>query len=713
MKERIPIVERLTNLQSGGILLNETNVEWHKWEHRENAQQLLPNTFGGANVEYSTSKEKIESRVKPGGTLAAAVGDWSHRVKTGHDNTGWGQWSYITLALKEDKFLTLVSAYRVCDQTNPVNTTASAQQYKIQYEDKELRPFLPSPHWQTLIDLEYFFNDLKYANHKVLIFMDANENETHQLQAQTHDVKFVTKRRFRVDGSIDGSLHTFMRNCGLINVIKELNEGTPPNTHNHGSQQIDFVLATARLFQDGIEQAWFLDPSVLGSDHKGMYSDLNTQALIGTGRDHQQKPQFRKLQLDDPRISDAYRKILHQQLVQHNVYHRVKCLSDAPKDVWDLSCEQKYEGVECDVPAAMIHAEKSCSLRKQYLTPWAKSIGVGMNAIRYWDVRVQRRGERHPHHGVLNYYLARSDVDVKTFNKPLPLTECINQANNTRAKSKHTLKNLKDNSTQYEHEVAAAWLERRHPHLADCNSDHALEREDLILKEIKRRENKRVTARSFKKMGRQIRGHVKPYSLKKTSLKRLEVQYATGIWKHTQGKESIEEHIAQRNMEQFSHAGKTPFGYTPLGEELGHTGDTQMAEDILSGTLEHEELRDDAIQAIVKQLRQHPAIQQIIKHIIMVEDFKSIQVRAREDSLLLRRKGVPPLKSMCRRFKRRIGRCKIRCTCRSRVYPITHGMLSGKMETRHRRHARKDTRGGKIQKTGNNPTARGRSESSP
>jgi hypothetical protein len=143
------------------------------------------------------------------------------------------------------------------------------------------------------------------------------------------------------------------------------------------------------------------------------------------------------------------------------------------------------------------------------------------------------------------------------------------------------------------------------------------------LKEIKRRENKRVIVWSFKKMGRQTRGHVKPSSLKKTSLTRLEVQDETGIWKQIQGKESIEEHIAQRNMEQFSHAGKTPFGYTPLGAELGHTGDTQMEEDILDGTLEHEALRDDTIHAIIKQLRHHPAIQQIIEPIITVEYFKS------------------------------------------------------------------------------------------
>jgi hypothetical protein len=44
-------------------------------------------------------------------------------------------------------------------------------------------------------------------------------------------MKFVTKYGFHVDGSIDGLLHTFMRNYGLLNVIKELNKGTSHELH--------------------------------------------------------------------------------------------------------------------------------------------------------------------------------------------------------------------------------------------------------------------------------------------------------------------------------------------------------------------------------------------------------------------------------------------------------------------------------------------------
>jgi hypothetical protein len=104
---------------------------------------------------------------------------------------------------------------------------------------------------------------------------------------------------------------------------------------------------------------------------------------------------------------------------------------------------------------------------------------------------------------------------------------------------------------------------------------------------------------------------------------RVEVELRSNVWKQLTGKEEIEEHLIARNVEQFSHAGATPFGYTTLGKELGHTGDSPMAVDIYNGTIDHEALDDEAINVIVNQLRKHPEIQQIISPIITEEDFKS------------------------------------------------------------------------------------------
>jgi hypothetical protein len=90
-----------------------------------------------------------------------------------------------------------------------------------------------------------------------------------------------------------------------------------------------------------------------------------------------------------------------------------------------------------------------------------------MNAIRYWDVIIKRSGDRHPDDGVLNYYLARSNVDIYVFDKPPTLAECIHQLNNARDKFKDTLKDVKDHSSQYEHEVDVARVEQQHPCLLE------------------------------------------------------------------------------------------------------------------------------------------------------------------------------------------------------------------------------------------------------
>jgi hypothetical protein len=81
--------------------------------------------------------------------------------------------------------------------------------------------------------------------------------------------------------------------------------------------------------------------------------------------------------------------------------------------------------------------------------------------------------------------------------------------------------------------------------------------------------------------------------------------------------------LIKRNVEQFSRAGATTFGYTNLGKDLGHTGDSQMAQYIYDGTLEHYTLSDGSINAIVPQLRKHPAIDKILKPVVTPEDFKS------------------------------------------------------------------------------------------
>jgi hypothetical protein len=326
MADLISISKRTRALHTGTIALSETNTEWHKHEFRTNMDKVLTKAFEDARTEYGISSDKFEtSNYKPGGTLCSALGPWAHRVcASGQEKTGCGRWTYLTYNARDGKKIAVISAFRV-GKPNSGCKTASRQQKTIQYADEELRPYLVDPYKQTLIYLQYFVQELQSQDlqHEIIIMIGANQYEDQQYCDQGHTTQYVTSKHFHVDGSIDGSLHTFMGNCRLRNALREFHGGVVPNTHMRGSKQIDFVLTTGGL-TDSIKSIGLLDCSVLNSDHRALFIDLCIEDIFGPSPEKLAQPQYRNLKLDDPRISEEYRQILHKQFECHNIYRRVK-----------------------------------------------------------------------------------------------------------------------------------------------------------------------------------------------------------------------------------------------------------------------------------------------------------------------------------------------------------------------------------------------------
>jgi hypothetical protein len=102
------------------------------------------------------------------------------------------------------------------------------------------------------------------------------------------------------------------------------------------------------------------------------------------------------------------------------------------------------------------------------------------------------------------------------------------------------------------------------PYKISLSAPSDIEREDKSELEIKARENRRNAQGSFRKLGRQIRRHVKPNIAHKSSITRVSVtdDGPVGLSKQIIGKYDLEDHLIAQNVEQFSHAGTTPFLYT-------------------------------------------------------------------------------------------------------------------------------------------------------
>jgi hypothetical protein len=161
----------------------------------------------------------------------------------------------------------------------------------------------------------------------VATVIDANETEDRNARPQPHSQQFTSTLGFNIDGTLDGSLKTFITNCVLINVVASKQPGQPvPNTHNRGSKQIDFMLATPGIYRFILAIGLLDFNAVFNSDHRSFFFDIDVDGFFGTSVEVLAPQRFRNLQLEDHRIGQEYRKILHKQFTHHNVYKRIKSL---------------------------------------------------------------------------------------------------------------------------------------------------------------------------------------------------------------------------------------------------------------------------------------------------------------------------------------------------------------------------------------------------
>jgi hypothetical protein len=176
-----------------------------------------------------------------------------------------------------------------------------------------------------------------------------------------------------------------------------------------------------------------LDDSILKSDHRAIFLDLDLLLLFDTSLERLERPQFRNMKLDDPRISDSYRKLLHKQFECHNIYERVRKISEHGKaDDWSNEDERRYKVLDRDITDAMLRATENCTISKQHDTPWAPPLSKATHAIRYWTLRTAKNGIRHIDDRVLDHFLEHSDVDASYFDRTLTVKECASELRNAK-----------------------------------------------------------------------------------------------------------------------------------------------------------------------------------------------------------------------------------------------------------------------------------------
>jgi hypothetical protein len=214
-----------------------------------------------------------------------------------------------------------------------------------------------------------------------------------------------------------------------------------------------------------------IQDAVFVRDHRTFFMDLDVESYFSNKTDAMSAKQLCQLQLDDPRIAYEYMKELHKLFSTHNVYRRVTKISEASNSQeWSILDEDDYEKIDRDITRSMLRAARNCGSNNKKRTPWSPSLGMAIQAIRYWEVRIKRQGKHNPSDLVLNFYLMKYDVDKEAHDCALPVQECIRQLISPRQKLKDVVANAKEHRVKYEVQAAQAILEKKNPRYKEGES---------------------------------------------------------------------------------------------------------------------------------------------------------------------------------------------------------------------------------------------------
>ena len=133
----IEAIKNMADYKFNIVGLVETNTEWQLQGGRtlNTFQNSIKKSFTQACVITSASNIKFHTEYKPGGTATITWNPLHTRVLAQETDPNLGRWSYITLQAKNNKKITFLTVYRVCNQ----NTTTPELNNRI--GSRNLRTF--------------------------------------------------------------------------------------------------------------------------------------------------------------------------------------------------------------------------------------------------------------------------------------------------------------------------------------------------------------------------------------------------------------------------------------------------------------------------------------------------------------------------------------------------------------------------------------------
>jgi len=575
----IEAIKNMSDYEFNIVGLVETNTEWQLQGNRtlRTFQNSVKKSFGQASISTSASNIKFHTEYKPGGTATIAGGPIHTRVLAQGTDPELGRWSYITLQTKNNKKITFLNVYRVCHQNTDI------QEPNNRIGSRNLRTFFTQqlevyakqgvskdPRTSIIEDLKSLILERFYSNQDFLVLgIDANED---------------------INCTNNTSILQMLYGLGLQDALVFLNGEDRPPTISGSSQVIDHILVSQNVLEYLVGAGQLVRNSTFTSDHSALFIQIDDDILDSTR--HSIPTKSRKLHTKDYAAVEAYLEELRYQFSQNNIENRVKELMEIPTTNWHADHTTKYNKLDQHITRLMLLSEKKCSKKKNSYYEWSPELAKAGSELSYL-LLIKRSKKKVVHPEILERARIRAQTSTLLH---IPLTDLNKEIKLARKR----LKQVREQS--YEHRKS--WLEA----LAisnDLSSGKDPNQSNTLRILISREEWRR----RYKKC-QNLMGTLHLSGLREIHVPQNESQVASNTvstWQNITDPQKIIEHIIKQNDMQFSQARFTPLADTPLGRRIGKHGNTQVSEQILSGTFDTTGLPPE-ISRFLSSLMKNPSI---------------------------------------------------------------------------------------------------------
>ena len=477
------------------------------------------------------------------------------------EKDAWGRWVSHTYQGKNNRLITILSAYQVCDkEIIPGSTTTAAQQHSLLLHQGDV---ILNPRTAFRRDLTAAIQTLQAKHHDILLLGDFNEQF----------------------GSDPEGMTKLAVTCKLIDLMSVRHSNAPPATYARGRKRLDYALGTTHVASALLKSGYEAFNTRFHSDHRAYYLDFDTTLLFGTATQTLGNHQPRVLKSNNVNQATQYIKMKYDFLKSHNAFDRGHQLGNPGQR------HQFAERLDRDVLAASLAAE---SKLPRYDTP-------------AWSVKLARARQRVLHLSKCAS-MARTGLDHLTqlpvtpvplddwytepFEIPHTLQECVDQLKIAKLDVKSIVKNsFAQRDTERRERIRELETSTSPTH-----------------KKCAKRLRRLQKAEAIKELFRKLKPLRDPDSRK--GVTRIEIPChhdddpkSCTEWQQIEVPTEVLRHLRIRNRKHFGQAQGSPFTTSPLVEGLGYCGDGPSAEQLLNGTYGTADM-DSNVALLLQHLKQ-------------------------------------------------------------------------------------------------------------